>query len=116
MIPEARCAFAFFFASGACFAQSAKEVVRIQSAEAALEHVRVIDGTGARTKSDQTIVISAGKIAAVGNSRSMKIPSTNIKDIENVEIVFKDGIGYDTKELIASINGLVGIRSVSSPL
>ncbi len=37
-------------------------------------------------------------------------PSTNIHDIENVELVFKDGIGYDSKKLIASVKGQVGIR------
>lgn len=37
-------------------------------------------------------------------------PSRNIQDIENVEIVFKDGVGYDSKKLIESVKGLVGIR------
>jgi imidazolonepropionase-like amidohydrolase len=37
-------------------------------------------------------------------------PATNIADIEKVEIVFKDGIGYDSEKLIQSVQGLVGIR------
>jgi imidazolonepropionase-like amidohydrolase len=37
-------------------------------------------------------------------------PASNIFDIENVEIVFKDGVGYDTEKLIQSVQGLVGIR------
>jgi imidazolonepropionase-like amidohydrolase len=37
-------------------------------------------------------------------------PSKNINDIENVEIVFKDGVGYDSAKLIDSVQGLVGIR------
>jgi imidazolonepropionase-like amidohydrolase len=37
-------------------------------------------------------------------------PAANIFDIENVEIVFKDGIGYDTEKLIQSVQGLVGTR------
>ena len=37
-------------------------------------------------------------------------PSKNINDIENVEIVFKDGVGYDSQKLIDSVQGLVGIR------
>ena len=36
-------------------------------------------------------------------------PSANIRDIENVELVFKDGIGYDSKKLIESVKGTVGI-------
>jgi len=37
-------------------------------------------------------------------------PAKNIRDIENVELVFKDGIGYDSKKLIASVKGQVGIH------
>lgn len=35
-------------------------------------------------------------------------PSRNIDDIENVEIVFKDGIGYDSAALLASVKGRYG--------
>lgn len=35
-------------------------------------------------------------------------PSQKIDDIENVEIVFKDGIGYDSAKLIESVRGTVG--------
>lgn len=37
-------------------------------------------------------------------------PATKIADIEKVEIVFKDGVGYDSEKLIQSVQGLVGIR------
>ena len=37
-------------------------------------------------------------------------PSTDIAAIENVETVFKDGVGYDSERLIQSVQGLVGIR------
>ncbi|HSS44758.1 MAG TPA: amidohydrolase family protein [Thermoanaerobaculia bacterium] len=37
-------------------------------------------------------------------------PARNIADIENVEIVFKDGVGYDSRKLIESVRGQVGIR------
>jgi imidazolonepropionase-like amidohydrolase len=37
-------------------------------------------------------------------------PAASINDIEKVEIVFKDGIGYDSEKLIQSMQGLVGIR------
>jgi imidazolonepropionase-like amidohydrolase len=35
-------------------------------------------------------------------------PAARITDIENVEIVFKDGIGYDTKKLLDSVRGHYG--------
>jgi hypothetical protein len=37
-------------------------------------------------------------------------PSARIDDIEHVELVFKDGIGYDSAKLIESVRGLVGLR------
>ena len=37
-------------------------------------------------------------------------PSRDIADIEKVEIVFKDGIGYDPGKLIQSVRGTVGLR------
>lgn len=51
---------------------------------------------------------------AVGKSADLMVvkgnPAANIFDIENVEIVFKDGVGYDSEKLIQSVQGLVGIR------
>jgi cytosine/adenosine deaminase-related metal-dependent hydrolase len=35
-------------------------------------------------------------------------PSKTITDIENVELVFKDGIGYDPAGLLASVRGRFG--------
>ena len=35
-------------------------------------------------------------------------PAANIRDIRNVQLVFKDGVGYDPAKLIASVRGMVG--------
>jgi imidazolonepropionase-like amidohydrolase len=54
-----------------------------------------------------------GSIAAGKQADLMVVkgnPAANIADIEKVEIVFKDGIGYDSEKLIQSVQGLVGIR------
>jgi imidazolonepropionase-like amidohydrolase len=52
-----------------------------------------------------------GSIAA-GKSADLVIingnPAAKISDIEKVEIVFKDGVGYDSKKLIDSANGRYG--------
>src|SRR5262249_4441582 len=37
-------------------------------------------------------------------------PSKNINDIENVETVFKDGVGYDSRKLVEAVRGQVGVR------
>jgi imidazolonepropionase-like amidohydrolase len=62
-----------------CFAQPQSALVqnfiRVPAGTIALEHVRVIDGTGAAAKPDQTILISGGKIIAIGPSASAQIPA-----------------------------------------
>jgi hypothetical protein len=35
-------------------------------------------------------------------------PASNITDIRNVQLVFKDGVGYDPAKLIESVRGMVG--------
>jgi imidazolonepropionase-like amidohydrolase len=51
---------------------------------------------------------------AVGKSADLVIvdgnPAKNIADVEKVETVFKDGVGYDPKKLIESVRGLMGLR------
>jgi imidazolonepropionase-like amidohydrolase len=37
-------------------------------------------------------------------------PARSIDDIEQVELVFKDGVGYDSRKVIESVRGQVGIR------
>ncbi|MGH9709290.1 MAG: amidohydrolase family protein [Candidatus Acidiferrales bacterium] len=37
-------------------------------------------------------------------------PSTKISDIEKTELVFKDGVGYDSAKLIESVRGTVGLH------
>jgi len=35
-------------------------------------------------------------------------PASNIQDVENVETVFKDGVGYDSARLLDSVKGRYG--------
>jgi imidazolonepropionase-like amidohydrolase len=48
--------------------------VREDAPKIALTHVRVIDGTGAAARADQTLLIEDGKIAAMGDAATTKIP------------------------------------------
>lgn len=59
-------------------------------------------------ESDRIGTIAAGKTADLVVVRGD--PSTNIADIEKVELVFKDGLGYDPAKLIDSVRGSVGWR------
>ena len=58
--------------------QKAPDVVEFVSVDApvvVLNHVRVIDGTGAAAKEDQTVVIAGGKIISIGPFGAGKIPT-----------------------------------------
>src|SRR5574342_406401 len=57
------------------FAAGVREYISVDTAVLALTHVLLIDGTGAGPKPDQTIVIRAGKIAAVGPAASVQAPT-----------------------------------------
>jgi len=52
-----------------------------------------------------------GSIAAGKNADLLVIkgdPTGHISDVENVEIVFKDGVGYDSQKLLESVKGRYG--------
>src|SRR5216110_3325769 len=57
------------------FAAQVREYVAVDTALLALTHVLLVDGTGSAHKQDQTIVVRAGRIAAVGPAASVPIPA-----------------------------------------
>lgn len=71
-------------------------------------HIATFNGAQYLGELDRTGTIAAGKQADLVVIKGD--PSKKIEDIENVETVFKDGIGYDPAKLIDSVRGLVGIR------
>lgn len=75
-----------------------------------LEAITIASLNGARFLGEADHVGSLG----VGKQADIMIvkgdPSAKIEDIENVELVFKDGVGWDSKKLIDSVKGQVGIR------
>ena len=75
-----------------------------------LQAVRIATLNGARYMGKDAIIgsIAPGKAADIvvlgGN------PAEKIENLEKVELVFKDGVGYDPAALIQSVSGLVGLR------
>jgi len=51
-----------------------KKFVKVDAPVVAITHVRVIDGTGAPVREDQTVVISQGKIQSIGAAASASVP------------------------------------------
>jgi len=71
-------------------------------------HIATYNGAQYLGDANKIGTIAAGKQADLVVIKGD--PSQKIEDIENVEIVFKDGVGYDSAKLIESVKGLVGSR------
>jgi imidazolonepropionase-like amidohydrolase len=73
-----------------------------------VEAIRIASLNGATYlgRQDQIGSIAVGKNADLVVMKGD--PATHITDIENVEIVFKDGLGYDTAKLLDSVKGHYG--------
>jgi imidazolonepropionase-like amidohydrolase len=75
-----------------------------------VEAIKIATLNGAKLLGEEARIGSV----AVGKQADLMVvkgnPAANISDIEKIEIVFKDGVGYDSEKLIQSVQGLVGIR------
>jgi imidazolonepropionase-like amidohydrolase len=68
--------------------------------------IATLNGATFLGRQDQIGSISVGKNADLVIVKGD--PSARISDIENVELVFKDGVGYDTRKLLDSAQGHYG--------
>jgi imidazolonepropionase-like amidohydrolase len=75
-----------------------------------LEALRIYSANGAQFlgESDRIGTLGTGKAANLIVIHGD--PSKNIADIEKTEIVFKDGVGFDSAKLIESVRGTVGLH------
>jgi imidazolonepropionase-like amidohydrolase len=71
-------------------------------------HIATYNGAQYLGEADKIGTIAPGKQADLVVIKGD--PAKKIEDIENVETVFKDGIGYDSAKLIESVRGVVGSR------
>src|SRR5271155_1951378 len=90
----------------------------------ALAHVRVVDGTGTAARADQTLVISYGKIVALGDSGTTKIPDgAKVLDLTGRSVIpglvgMHDHMFYPTasgQEPVEGAPGLYGEMGFSFP-
>ena len=75
-----------------------------------VEAIQIMTLNGAKVLrvDNQLGSIAPGKLADLVVIRGNPVATPG--DIRNVTIVFKDGVGYDSPKLLASVKGLVGIR------
>ena len=65
-----------------------KQYVAVDTPVVALTHVRVIDGTGAAPREDQTLIIRDGNIVAVGAARSTRVPEgAQVMDLTGKSVI-----------------------------
>jgi imidazolonepropionase-like amidohydrolase len=80
----------------------------VQGGLTPLEAIRVSTQYGARSLGRESTI---GTIAAGKNADLVLIdgnPAADINDIEKVEVVFKDGVGYDSAKIFDSVRGIAG--------
>jgi hypothetical protein len=84
------------------------EIVYLRLDSVDLEAIRIATLNGAIYEGRQA---SIGSIEAGKNADLVVIkgnPSRDIREIEHTEMVFKDGIGYDSEKLLRSVAGRYG--------
>src|ERR1700674_1574603 len=65
-----------------------RDFVKVDAPVVALTHVRVIDGTGAGARQDQTVMIFKGKVSAVGDAASVSVPSeAKVLDLHGYSVI-----------------------------
>ena len=80
----------------------------VEAGFAPVEAIKIATPNGATSLGRQ------GQIGSIAFGKNADIvvvkgdPAAHIMDIENVEIVFKDGVGYDTAKLLEAVTGHYG--------
>jgi imidazolonepropionase-like amidohydrolase len=82
----------------------------VQSGFSPLDAIKIATLNGAKYLGRDTKIgtIASGKQADLVVVRGD--PSAKIEDVENVEIVFKRGVGYDSAKIFESVKGRVGLH------
>ncbi|HLZ40754.1 MAG TPA: hypothetical protein VKQ11_07325 [Candidatus Sulfotelmatobacter sp.] len=76
------------FASAQSLSADVKKFITMDAPVVALTHVRVIDGTGAAAREDQTVVLSKGKIESVADASSANVPKdARVLDLHGYSVI-----------------------------
>jgi imidazolonepropionase-like amidohydrolase len=96
-------------------APPANPFIKIDAPVIALTHVRVIDGTGAPAREDQTVVISKGKIESVGDASTASVPKGGqVLDLHGYSVI-PGLVGMHDHMFYPMGNGIFGEMAYSFP-
>jgi imidazolonepropionase-like amidohydrolase len=74
--------------SGQKLSPEVRPFVKVDAPLVALTHVRIIDGTGAASREDQTIVLSNGKIASINATAALPVPkNAQVLDLQGYSVI-----------------------------
>src|SRR5579859_6680276 len=70
------------------FSPQVKAFIKVDAPVVALTHVRVIDGTGAPARDDQTVILDKGKIESVGDASAANVPKdAQVLDLQGYSVI-----------------------------
>src|SRR5438105_260833 len=92
-----------------------KEFVKVNAPVIALEHVRVIDGTGAPAREDQTVILAKGKIESIAKAASAGVPTNaQVLDLHGYSVI-PGLVGMHDHMFYPMGNGVYGEMAYSFP-
>jgi imidazolonepropionase-like amidohydrolase len=102
-------------ASAQTLSPQVKAFVKVDAPVVALTHVRVIDGTGAAARDDQTILLNHGKIESVSDASAASLPKdTQVLDLHG-DSVIPGLVGMHDHMFYPMGNGIFGEMAYSFP-
>src|SRR6266700_4177282 len=92
-----------------------REFVKVNAPVIVLEHVRVIDGTGAPVREDQTVVLAKGRIESIANAASANVPKdAQVLDLHGYTLI-PGLVGMHDHMFYPMGNGVYGEMAYSFP-
>jgi imidazolonepropionase-like amidohydrolase len=102
-------------ASAQNFSPEVRKYIKTDAPVIALKHVRVIDGTGAAAREDQTIVLNKGKIESLGDTSTANVPKdAQVLDLQGYTVI-PGLVGMHDHMFYPMGNGVFGEMAYSFP-
>src|SRR5277367_1180206 len=103
------------FSAAQTLSPDVRKFVKTDAPVVALTHVRVIDGTGAAAREDQTVVLSHGKIESVSHAASASVPKdAQVLDLRGYSMI-PGLVGMHDHMFYPMGNGIYGEMAFSFP-